>query len=758
MTPADPVQTGPLTRGLGPLLREWLVVLTLLALIVTGLSLSGALLRLDKALYDLTVRRTAAPVPEQVLIVAIDDASLERLGPWPWPDSRHAELIERLAAAGVASIGYDVSTEDGGGVMARAAARAEQAGVRVAMPVKLRIPGPNGRPYQAELPPEGVRWGHGLFRPDGDGVVRQVDLAVDGQERWPLLAALVAGPRSETALAQLAAFVPEENGQGLSFRGQRLIGFRGPPGSLRSLPAMAVLAGEAPAELLQGRSVLVGLTAAGLGARYATSVSGQSGAMTEVEIQASLVADLMQGRTLVTAGGWRSLGLAMVMLWMVMVGMLMLRPGVAAVFGIMLMALLLAVTAAGLAVTGQWVAPGAAVVALLVAPPVWAWRRLAVVNDWMTRELTALGDMGLPRRKSRVPSDPVTRTTEMLAATIDRVEELRRLADAALRGLPDATVLVGNNGQIAAANGAAEALFGTDPTVETVDAAFAGNELPAFGAETLASSQSAWRGEFVARDGSVRDVRFTPWRNSRGEPLGWIVRFADISALRRAEAAREEALQLLTHDMRAPQASILALVEGNAELQPETAERLRQLARRTIGLADGYLQLARAEAGNYAMDEVDLAAIATEAVDEMWPQAQAKGVRLEGLGLDEEALLWGNHSLLMRAIVNLLGNALKFSPEGSRVLVVLRPDSGDWRLDVEDQGPGVPAALQPQLFGRFRTGGTAGGVGLGLAFVRSVAEGHGGHASCRSVPGEGATFSLWLPGLAAGRKLRSGGS
>jgi len=505
--------------------------------------------------------------------------------------------------------------------------------------------------------------------------------------------------------------------------------------------------------LLEGRTVLVGVTASGLGGQFATAVSGRSGAMSAVEIQASLAADLMQGRRLERAGLERSLALALVMLWLVMVGMLILRPGAAGVFGIALMILVLMSAAAGLIAIGRWVEPAGAVVALLAAPPIWAWRRLAVVNDWMTRELTALGDMGLPKRLSRTPSDPVTRTTEMLAATIERVEELRRLADAALRGLPDATVLVGNTGQIVAANGAAESLFGPDPTTAEVDVAFAGANLPGFGATALSTAESRWRGEFPAHDGSVREVRFTSWRNSRGEPLGWIVRFADISALRRAEAAREEALQLLTHDMRAPQASILALVDRTEGLPPEVADRLRQLARRTIGLADGYLQLARAEAGNYTMDEVDLASIATEAVDEMWPQAQALGVSVEGIGLESEALLWGNHSLLMRAIVNLIGNALKHAPRGSRVMVRLRPDSGDWRLDVDDKGPGVPAHLQRQLFSRFRTGGGAGGVGLGLAFVRSVAEGHGGLARCQSVPDQGATFTLWLPGLAAGKAL-----
>jgi signal transduction histidine kinase len=335
----------------------------------------------------------------------------------------------------------------------------------------------------------------------------------------------------------------------------------------------------------------------------------------------------------------------------------------------------------------------------------------------------------------------------MLAATIDRVEELRRLADAALRGLPDATVLVSEGGAIVAANVAAEELFGPELHGGAIDAAFAGQDLPPFGAPALAAADSRWRGEFTAADGTAREIRFTPWRDADGAPLGWIVRFADISALRRAEAAREEALQLLTHDMRAPQASILALVDRTAGLPSETAERLRQLARRTISLADGYLQLARADAGGYTMSEIDLAAIATEAVDELWPQANDCGIRINGEGLEKEALAWGNHGLLLRALINLLGNAVKFAPSDSIIRVRLLPNSQDWQLDISDSGPGVPLDIQAQLFNRFRTGGEAGGIGLGLAFVKAVADGHGGYVRCASVPGEGATFSLFLPGL-----------
>jgi signal transduction histidine kinase len=728
-----------------PILREWLLALTVMSLALAALSLTNSLSRLDQAIYDMTTRLMAPLPPDNVLIVTVDDASIDALGPWPWPAARHGAVIDALRRSGALAIGYDVALDTSDSdALAPALARARAASVPVAMPAQFRVPGGDGRAYDVTPPPRGALASHAMIQPDEDGVVRRLPLVLDGERRWPhMTAALLVGG----AMLDLPKFVKPEGQALLVPREERLIGFRGGPGSFRSFPISAVLAGEVPRELIDGRVVLVGLTATGLGAQYSTATSGAGGAMPAIEISASLVADLLQGRVLSTTDALGSLTLALLMLWTVMVAMLLLRPGLAGLFGILLAVLVLLLAASGLLVTGSWSQPAAAVVAMLVAPPFWAWRRLVVVNDWMTQELDSLGDLGLPKRLQILASDPVTRTTERLALTIDRVQELRRLADAALRGLPDATLLVSGSGEIVSANGTAEALFGENPKPRTVEAAFKGNDLPPFRADALAMPKGPWFGEFRAEDGTVREVRYTPWRDANDKPLGWVVRFADISALRKAEAAREEALQLLTHDMRAPQASILALVDRSEDMPKATGDRLRALARRTISLADGYLQLARADAGGYPMDEVDLGAIATEAVDELWPIAAAKNVRIKGERIDREALSFGNASLLMRAMVNLLSNAVKHTPRGGEITVRLKADVKDWRVDVIDHGPGVSAEVQERLFGRFQTSGDMGGVGLGLAFVKSVADGHGGLVRCHSVPGDGAMFSLYLPGL-----------
>jgi CHASE2 domain-containing sensor protein/signal transduction histidine kinase len=728
-------------RRPGRLFGEWLAAGAGISLLLLVLALTGALSRFDHLFYDVVARARPRPVPAEILIVAIDEPSLQAIGAWPWPRDRHAEALGRIAAARPRAIVYDLLFTEPRPEDPALAAALGRAGT-VALPLQFAVPGSYGRAYDPLLPAVGNAddAGHARVQPDEDGVVRSLDLALDGTRRWPHVVTLATG------LPALPAFTARPQTEPLRRVEERLIGYRGGPGAFRSVPMAALLAGEVPPEVLKDRIVMVGATAAGLGDQFATTGAGTAGVMPGVELQANLAADLMQGLELRRAGPWSSALLALVALWLAMLALLRLRPAAAALCGLWLAVGTILMTALLFHGQGLWIDPSAALAGLLLAPPIWAWRRLAAVNSWMTAELAELG--GPARRlKGPLPTDPVTRTTQALAATIDRVENLRELADAAIRGLPDATLLVDSDGAIVTANTAAEALFGRAPMLADVDAMFPG--LPPFGTMTLGDRQSPWRGEHRAQNGSIRDIRFTPWAAKDGTPLGWIVRFADISALRRAEQAREEALQLLTHDMRAPQATILALLDqhrtAKSGLDPALAERLRHLATRTIALADGYLQLARADAGGYTLAEVDLAAIVTEAVDELWPQSRAKGIKLAGEGLDDEALLMGDYQLLLRAAVNLIGNAVKFAPKGSAVVVRVSNLGTQWELAVTDSGPGLTPALQARLFGRFNAGAEAEGVGLGLAFVRAVAQGHGGSVMCESVPGEGATFRLKLP-------------
>jgi signal transduction histidine kinase len=255
-------------------------------------------------------------------------------------------------------------------------------------------------------------------------------------------------------------------------------------------------------------------------------------------------------------------------------------------------------------------------------------------------------------------------------------------------------------------------------------------------------------------DGRAYQLQTVFRRDETGAGAGFIVRLADISILTAAMRQREQALQLLTHDMRSPQTSILALLATTPDVPPELAERVTAYAKRTLALADGFVQLARAEVTPVSLEPVDLADIAIEAIDEVWPQSVQRRMKIEQVGGDVPLMVLGDRGVLARTLVNLLGNAVKYSPEGSTITVTLseQPSANGPTANVAiaDQGPGFSreeAATAFRPFQRFERPGSeaAGGVGLGLAFVQAAVARHGGEVSCRSEPGVGAEFTVRLP-------------
>ena len=173
-----------------------------------------------------------------------------------------------------------------------------------------------------------------------------------------------------------------------------------------------------------------------------------------------------------------------------------------------------------------------------------------------------------------------------------------------------------------------------------------------------------------------------------------------------------------------------------------------------LHLADGFVQLARAEVTQTVMEPLDVCDVAVEAVDELWPQCRQRRIEIRQEGCDAPMMVQGDRGVLARALVNLIGNAVKYSPDGAEITVRAAAvlDGGRTFIDlaVADQGPGLTpeeAALAFRPFQRFDRPGDAAadGAGLGLAFVQAAAARHGGAVSCASTPGQGATFTLRLP-------------
>jgi signal transduction histidine kinase len=177
------------------------------------------------------------------------------------------------------------------------------------------------------------------------------------------------------------------------------------------------------------------------------------------------------------------------------------------------------------------------------------------------------------------------------------------------------------------------------------------------------------------------------------------------------------------------------------------------------------VQLARAESQTYVLEAVSLSELTIDASDEVWPQAHAKHIHLEAetqagqTGSESDAgdgcWIRADRSLMTRALVNILNNAVKYSPPETRITCTIGALSGSparVQCTIRDQGYGIPVEQQSRLFqrfSRFHEGDQpeTGGAGLGMAFVKTVVTRHGGDVHVASAPGKGTTFTVTLPAL-----------
>lgn len=236
---------------------------------------------------------------------------------------------------------------------------------------------------------------------------------------------------------------------------------------------------------------------------------------------------------------------------------------------------------------------------------------------------------------------------------------------------------------------------------------------------------------------------------------GLIASFSDISAVREEQRRRLETIDFVSHDLRSPLVSQLALFEQLAQASPDQLphllERARQYSQKSLELADQFLQLTRVEAAEtITVYDCDLLAILENAVEQTLDQAAKQQIEIQICEQSEEAWMSGNAELLERAVVNLLTNAIKYSPAHTRVETRVYLDSGQACLEVADQGIGIARDSLTQIFERYRQAPTLNqqrvtSAGLGLRFVKLVVDKHQGQIDVRSTPGEGSCFRLRFP-------------
>ncbi len=206
-----------------------------------------------------------------------------------------------------------------------------------------------------------------------------------------------------------------------------------------------------------------------------------------------------------------------------------------------------------------------------------------------------------------------------------------------------------------------------------------------------------------------------------------------------------------SHELRTPLTSIRTAADvtlsrdvRDVSEYREALSAIAQQSRRLARIVDDMFLLARGDAGGYpiAVAEVDLAAVVVECVEDLAPRAAERRIHLEAAQPDA-ATIAGDESLVRRLALNLISNAISYTPEGGRVRVSVTSDAGTVSLRVADTGPGVPEAERERIFERFvrlDPSRHEAGAGLGLSIARWIAEAHGGLVAIERSGPDGSVF------------------
>lgn len=353
---------------------------------------------------------------------------------------------------------------------------------------------------------------------------------------------------------------------------------------------------------------------------------------------------------------------------------------------------------------------------------------------------------------------------------------------ALLAALDDGVVIVAPDGEITAMNAAAHQIFGvsdTPPTLRELRSRVVVRD-HATGTvidDSNSALSSALRGEekrgsYTITDPRTGDVRVlsgvaTSVREQGGAVISALLVVRDVTHQLEAERQKQEFLSIVTHELKTPLTPLKALAQllrsrmrrvrtEGRELDLDSFEKnlvtIERQVDRMNGLVNDLLEVSRAGRGRFELlvEELDLAPLVREVVSRYVTATAEEGRHRFAVDVPETLPIRGDPVRLEQVLMNLVGNAVKYTPRGGEISVSLRSDDGAARLEITDDGIGVSAEDLARVGKPFVRGkgkaATFSGMGIGLHLAQLVAEGHGGGVELSS-EGEdkGATVRMWIP-------------
>jgi len=418
-----------------------------------------------------------------------------------------------------------------------------------------------------------------------------------------------------------------------------------------------------------------------------------------------------------------------------------------------------------IAVAGLFIALISAALSLFIA------RRMSRPLEEILRAAKAYskGDFG-----ARLPSFNVRELDEIAGAMKEMVEGIqerigmitrqRNELNTILGSMIEGVIAVDLGGRILNINGRAGRLFNIDPAKAagmTVEELSRNPRLAGFVGRALREHDTFEEDMSIRVGGGDRivNLRSTSLLDSKGERIGTLLVIADVTRVRELENMRRDFVANVSHEIKTPITAVKGFVEtllDGALESPGDARRflgiIEKHTRRLEAMVEDLLSLSRieqeGELARTAFEEFNLRTVLHSAIQLCKAKAEAKGVTVS-LDCPEMLLRRGNAQLMEQAVVNLLDNAIEYSPKESGILVRALEEERETRISVIDQGCGIASDHIKRIFERFYRvdrgrSRAAGGTGLGLAIVKHIAQAHGGEVSVESTPGKGSTFTIHL--------------
>lgn len=839
-----------------------------LLLICVFLVYTQAAKKLDLIAYDAAIQLLPTPIEQDLVIVAIDEKSLNTIGQWPWRRAIHAQLIDKLNRYNASLIAFDIIFSerdtrhpDDDFILAESI----RSSGNIILPMHIHPLSYNSSMSEIlPIPPllqSAKALGHVHVELDEDGLARGIFLNSGvGSDHWPSLSMAMA-IETNPMIRYLKEAEDRVKAPYMSVKTEyRLIPFAGERGSYPTYSYLDVMADKVPPDTFRDKVVLIGASAVGLGDIIPTPVTTRKTSLSGVEFHANAYASIMNNTAIRTVGPLWNYLLTFAFIMIPILVFPRLTPTLVMPSAALLMIGVTSFSYALLKLDQTWFAPVNALIGILLAYPLWSWQRMRHLNRFFSQELERLDkepDLGFrslgersveniflsllallkpnqyilkhndqtlhaidqdklefpkledlsvwhhdtksswiqlrdhnqffllglrwdsPLRREQVteylnkldlsqthPEGPkryyeqISNRIVQIREAISSMQDMRIFISKGFEEMPGAVFVCDPVGNLVYCNSRTQAWVGRPMERLIGFSVFQvlGRHLSeperlehAVSATLLNGEESDFECQLFERDILVHCLPFIVDESS---DAGLMISMSDVTQIRAQQREKNQLIDFLSHDVRSPLVSQLALLNGlksgRIQWEDKLISDIEKHAQRSLNLSEQFLQITRAEQINVGeFYEFDLLNTLENAIDSVSHLAKEKQITLS-LNDEEEAWLNGNAELIERAITNLLNNAIKYSPEDTQIDIGLSLDLGVAAVTISDQGDGIAEDELPHIFDRFRRQRSSElsgnkGAGLGLNFVKVVMDKHGADLSVQSTLGQGTRFTLVFP-------------